>query len=276
MLFDLETTDGADEPCDTLTSSVDVADSLSQLPESEESQPPNSLKSTPMPKQSCETTSQESQSTPISETTTRNGENLSLLPADFPAQAQATQEDGKDLSTQPLPSGERELDVSLSAEPDSVLLNNLKELSDEDFEQFLEPYKWQATLMKLKSSRRRSLARDTLDPDCLLFPTLTSGDRSLNSRPAGQTKCEKWWRDKGLIPSGSQLGTCALASIMGFPSDWFKGLTKCYSKNATTPNPPTPQDVSEPDTSLEEVSPQHKQPLLSEEFSIYIPFLFSL
>ncbi len=268
MLFDLKTTDGPDEPCsDISTSSVDVADSPSQLPESEESQPPNLLKSTPMPKPSCETTSQESQSTPISETTTRDGENLSLLPADFPAQAQATQENGKGSNIPPLPSGERESDVSLSAEPDSVLLNNLKEWSDEDFEQFLEPYKWQDIQQNLASLERQSLARVIKDPDCLLFPTLTSGDRSLNSRPAGQTKCEKWWRDKGLIPNGSQLGTCALASIMGFPSDWFKGLTKYYSKNATTPNLPTRQDASEPDTLLVEPLRQHKQPLPSAESS---------
>ena len=225
MLFELKTTDGPDEPCDTSISSVDVADSPSQLSESEESQRPNSLKSTPMPKQSCETTSQESPFTQTSETTTRDGENLSLLPADFPAQAQATQENGKGSNIPPLPSGERESDVSLSAEPDSVLLNNLKEWSDEDFEQFLEPYEWQDTKAKLKSSRRRSLARDTLDPDCLLFPTLTSGERSLNSRPAGQTKCEKWFKDNGLIPSGSQLSAQAMALMMGFPEDYLDPLS---------------------------------------------------
>jgi hypothetical protein len=145
---------------------------------------------------------------------------------------------GKDCHTQIQPSGEKDSAASLSAAPDSVLLNNLKEWSDADFEQCLGDCEWQDTLTKLKLSRRSSLARVTLDPDCLSFPTLTSGDRSLTSRPAGQTKCEKWFKDNGLIPPGYQLSAQAMALMMGFPEDWFDCLS-----------PPITQDESEPDTS---------------------------
>jgi hypothetical protein len=63
-----------------------------------------------------------------------------------------------------------------------------------------------------------------------LTPPLTSNAGS-TSRPAGQNKCEKWFKDNGLIKNGSQLGTKAIAQVMGFPSNWFEGLTRQYSKN---------------------------------------------
>ncbi len=203
-----------------------------------------------------------------SEPTIQKEESLTVSGEDSPAPTLAAPETEKDLKENPAASGGNNSESSELSDQPSLLLSSLQELSTEDLDKYLPLSQWQAIKASLKSSRRRSLARDTSDRDCLLFPTLTSGASTSNSRPAGQTKCEKWWRDKGLIPSGSQLGTCALASIMGFPSDWFKGLTKCYSKNATTPNLPTRQDVSEPDILLEEVSPQHKQRSPSEEFSI--------
>ncbi|MGK7916123.1 MAG: hypothetical protein AB4038_11375 [Prochloraceae cyanobacterium] len=100
------------------------------------------------------------------------------------------------------------------------------------------------------------MAQDTRDSDCLSFPTLTSNESS-TSRPAGQTKCEKWFKDNGLIAPGYQLSAEAMALIMGFPTDWFSPLCQ-----------PTPQDASEPDTSQEEQLPQDKLQLPSAESSI--------
>jgi hypothetical protein len=149
-------------------------------------------------------------------------------------------------------------------------LSNLKELSDEDFELFLADSTWQDTVLKLQQSRRRALELSTKDSDCLLFPTLTSNECS-KGRPAGQTKCEKWFQDKGLVPSGYQLGTQAIALAMGFPSDWFEVLSQ---KNTTTTSSlPTPQDASELDTWQDEPLHQPKQPLSSAESSISIPCL---
>jgi hypothetical protein len=181
---------------------------------------------------------------------------LTSSPAPFPAREPAALASGKDYHTPIQPSGEKESAASLSAVPDSLFLNNLKEWSDADFEPYLADCEWQDTLTKLKLSRRRSLARVTPDPDCLSFPTLTSGARSLTSRPAGQTKCEKWFKDKGLIPPGYQLSAQAMALMMGFPEDWFDCLS-----------PPITQDGSEADTSPEGQLPQHRRRSPSVESS---------
>ena len=120
---------------------------------------------------------------------------------------------------------------------------------------------------KLRQSRRESLGRVIKDSDYLSFPTLTSNASSTNSRPAGQTKCEKWFKDKSLIPNGSQLGTKAIAQIMGFPSSWFEGLTEKCSKNQTTPNIAEPQEELERGISQDEQLHQPKQPSPSAESS---------
>jgi hypothetical protein len=111
------------------------------------------------------------------------------------------------------------------------------------------------------------LELSTKDSDCLLFPTLTSNE-CYTSRPAGQTKCERWFKDKGLIAPGYQLGRRAIALAMGFPSDWFEVLSQPNSNQTTISSLPTPQDASEPDISQDEPLPQDKQPLPSEESSI--------
>ena len=84
----------------------------------------------------------------------------------------------------------------------------------------------------------------------------TYGDRSLTSRPAGQTKCERWFKENGLIPPGYQLSAPAMALMMGFPEDWFDCLS-----------PPIIEDGSEPDTSPEGLSSQHRQRPPSNGFS---------
>jgi hypothetical protein len=112
----------------------------------------------------------------------------------------------------------------------------------------------QLSLWNLTPTLNSSL--NTKDSDYLSFPTLTSGQTNSKMRPAGQTKCEKWFKDKGLIPNGSQLGTKAIASLMNFPMDWFSPLS-----------PAKPQEELEPDILQVEPSPQHKQRSLSAESS---------
>ena len=122
------------------------------------------------------------------------------------------------------------------------------------------------TTGKALLSAQQSLARVIKGSDCLSFPTLAS-NVSTTSRPAGQTKCEKWFKDKGLIPSGSQLGTRAIALAMGFPSSWFEGLTEqCWNKTST-PSQIKHQAESEQGISQDEQLHQHKQPLPSAESS---------
>jgi hypothetical protein len=216
-------------------------------------------KSTPTLNSSLNITSQEFQFTPTSETISQNQENSIYYQWDFLAQAQATQEAEQDCLTQNQHFGERDLDVLCSLNPSSVLSNNLKELSDEDFELFLADSLWQDTVLKLKQSRQQSLGRVIKDSDYLSFPTLTSNENS-TTRPAGQTKCEKWFKDNGLIPSGSQLGTKAIASLMNFPTDWFSPLS-----------PTKLQEESELDILQDEQLPHPKQRSPSVESSISIP-----
>ena len=250
------------ECSDTSICSVELADSASQPNNLGEYKQLSLWNLTPTLKQSCDRTSQEFQFTQTLETTTQSQENSTLLPAVFPVQVQVTQELEQDYLIQNHLSGERVLDVLWSLNPSSVLSNNLKELSDEDFELFLADSLWQDTITRLKQSRQQSLGRVIKDEGFLLFPTLTSGQTSSKMRPAGQTKCEKWFKDKGLIPTGSQLSAQAIASLMNFPTDWFSPLSLTK-----------PQEESEPDILQDEQSPQPKQPLLSVESSISIPCL---
>jgi hypothetical protein len=258
-------------PCsDTWIYSPELGDSPSLLPEWAESAPSNSSKLTQTRKPSCDRIIQTSPSTPISEAIPQEQENSTSLPAASLAPERPTPEPDKDSNIQNQPYGEKELDVSSNVSPNSALSNNLKELSDEDLERYLEPCEWQDITSSLKSSRQRCSELATKGTDYLLFPTLTACSGQTN-RPAGQTRCEKWWRDKGLIASGWQLGTGAIALILGFPSDWFDILKK--SNQNHTQNPPTPKDASEPDTSQAELFAHLKPRSLFGEFCISTPLL---
>ncbi|MGK7949602.1 MAG: hypothetical protein AB4368_12610 [Xenococcaceae cyanobacterium] len=60
---------------------------------------------------------------------------------------------------------------------------------------------------------------------------------------------------------------------MGFPSNWFEGLTQQYSKNLNIQSQVKPQEELEQDTWQEEQLHQPKQPSPSVESSISIPCL---
>jgi hypothetical protein len=258
---------------DTWISFQAVEDLPSQPVPLEEYEQLSLWKSTPTLNSSCDRTSQEFQFTPISEITTQNQENSIFYRWDSPVWGQVMQELEQDYLTQNQHFGEKDLDALLKLNPSSVLSNSLKELSDEDFELFLGDLVWQDTLGRLAMSRQQSLGRVIKDLDYLSFPTLTSGARGTTSRPAGQTKCEKWFKDNGLIPNGSQLGTKAIALTMGFPFNWFVGLSEQYSKSATTQSQVKHQAELEPDILQDEQLHQDKQRSLSKESSISIPCL---
>jgi hypothetical protein len=206
--------------------------------------------------------------------TTPNEESSTLSPVVSPAPEQVTGENETDSSTPPLHSGGKDSASSSKPDQDSSLLSNLKALSDEDFEQFLGDCEWQGTVSSLQQFEQATWEQDTNENESLSFPTLTSGDRpSPNVRPPGSTKCEQWFKKQGLIPNGSQLGTNAIATIMGFPSDWFEVLTKPSLSDATTASQTVPQEELEQGISQDEAAPQDKQPLSSEESSTWTPSL---
>jgi hypothetical protein len=192
----------------------------------------------------------------ISENLEGSEENTTLSVADFLAQGPATPEREPDSLTPNQPSGEKESDYLSNADPDFLLLNNLREWSIEDFDRFLEDSEWQDIRGTLrKSSRPKNAEPDTVDPDYLLFPTLTANKGATN-RPAGQSRCEKWWRDAKLISNGLQLSGAAMAAIMGFPLGWYKVLEVENLSQPNTPPSPTPLAESERDTS--QVEPSHR------------------
>ena len=246
-----------DLPCSDIAgySRASVA-SVGQPNKLGESSPQPTLTLTTMPNGSMPATFPKYQSGETSEPTILPQENVTSLPALSPAQEQAVLENGKDYSIPTQLCGSTGLESVPPSDPDSLSPSSLLELSDADFEQYLEDSEWSAILQNLQSLERQSWERVTLDPDCLSFPTLTSGDRSLHSRPAGQTKCEKWFKDNGLIPPGYQLNAQSMALMMGFPEDWFDCLS-----------PPITQDGSELDISQAEQLPLPKLQSPLEESS---------
>lgn len=234
--------------CDTSIYSQELADSALQPVPLEEYKQLSLWNLTPTHNKYCDRNSQASQSTATSGTTLPNEESLTLSQWDSLVSAQAKQELEQDYLTQNQPYGERDLDACWTQTPNSALSNSPKELSIEDLEQSLDTSTWQDILQNLSLSRRVALEQDIKDSDYLSFPTLTSGKSSSKTRPAGQTKCEKWFKDKQLVTSGSQLSAPAIALIMGFPNHWFNSLS-----------PTAPQAESKPDIWQDEALPQDKQ-----------------
>ena len=250
-----------------LASSAESEASRSQPEELEDSELPSSSKSTPTLKSSSDTTSPTSPSIPISEPSTQKEESSTVSGADSPVPKPASPEQGKDLRENPAAWVENNSESSPQSGQNSPSLSSLQELSIEDYERFLADSEWQAIKAKLKSSRRRSLERDTEGNDCLLFPTLTSNS-GRNSRPAGQNRLEQWFKHSSLILAGSQLNTLAMALIMGFPFTWFEEMCPLgQSRENISALLQILSAESAPDTSSEELSLQPKQQSLYDESS---------
>lgn len=227
-----------------------------------ESAPPSSSRSTLTHSKFSEATGPTSQFTGISEPTIPSQENMISTGFRFPALELAMPEIEQDSTTQNRSYGENHSDVSASENPGLLLWNSLKGLSNEDFAQSLGHYEWQAIRDGISSSYRQRKSEQCIsETGFLSCPTLTSCS-SKSSRPAGTTKCERWWRNNGLVPNGSQLSAKAIALMMGFPEDWFQVLSL---------SPVIPQAESALDTLPVELSHRLKLPLLSEEFSTSIP-----
>ena len=209
----------------------------------------NLLNSTQMQLPSCDRISQISQFTVTSEAFPLQLKSSICLRLGSPAQVRQTLELEQDSTTQNQLCGEKDCGASALPNPGSLLWNSLKDLSIEDFEQSLDRYELRAIALKIFSSyRRRKSEQCTSETEFLSCPTLTSCS-SKSSRSAGSTKCEKWWRDNGLVPAGSQLSAGAIALLMGYPEDWFQALS---------PSPTTPLVESAPGISQGELSHQSK------------------
>lgn len=228
-----------------------------------ESPPQNLLKSTKTLNPSCDRTSPIFPSHPISETTNQNQDETKSIGFLSPAREQVQQEQESDLTIQNQLCGENPLDASVSDDPNLSLWNSLKDLSNEDFEQCLGDSEWQDIVSTTRNSyQQRNSEQCTIANEFLSCPTLTSGSKTPNSRAAGTTKCEMWFKQQGLVPSGYQLSAPAMAKLMGHQEDWFKALC---------PSPPELKAELKLDTLPEDVCVPLKPESPSIESSTSIP-----
>jgi len=248
---------------------LDIADyspelvDLSEQPKlSEESPPSNLLRLTPQLNESYSISSQELPSTQTSGITTQPQENLISLPAGGPATTPALQEIELELMEDSQSSGGKCSELSVLSDQNLLSWNNLKDLSSEDFAQCLEDSEWLDIYAGIYNSyQQRNSERRISATDYLSCPTPTSSDGK-KSRPAGVTKYEQWFKDKGIVPTGSQLSAQAMSLLLGFPVDWM---------NALSPYHPDIPAGSTPESLLGEPLPPGKQQSPSDESSTLIP-----
>lgn len=192
-----------------------------------------------------------------SETFTQTQENTTSLLEDFPAQIPAEPETELELLTYLQSLGQCSASSSELLEkpdPSSSFWNSLRDLSIEDLEHGLEDCEWADIKASIQSSRQRmNLARTLRGKDCLSFPTLLAG-HGRKYRDVGLTHCETWWKQNVIREIGLQLSSEAIASLHGFPANWFKAISPpCHAQ-------PDTQDDSQPE-SLEgklSLSPRQK------------------
>ena len=240
------------KPClSALTSFQELGDLLEPEKVLEELLRLNSSKGMLTQQESLEATGETSPSTPISEIITQGVETLTLLQSDSPAQILPAPGTEPESMANLALSGLKHSESSLNADPNLLLSRIQKVCLSEELESVLPLSEWQDIVSTTRNSyRQRNLEQRIIGQDSLSCPTLTSGSKTPNSRAAGTTKCERWFKEQGLIPDGYQLSAPAMAKLMGYPEDWFKALC------------PYPQELPaelEPDILPEEPSPQIKQ-----------------
>lgn len=176
-----------------------------------------------MLKPSTVQTSLKSQSLEILEKSPHQQELISTQ-GDFPVQEPQTQEPKQDSYIQSLLSGLNISELSTKGDPDSLSSKTQLQLLITHCEQYLEDSEWSDIVgMIHKSYKQLSLEVPKKGSDCLSLPTLTT-NKGVKSRSSGQSKCEKWFRDKGLLLDTQCLSPQMMAVLFGFPMEWTKCL----------------------------------------------------
>lgn len=204
----------------------------------------SSLKTTPTLKQFSNTDSQVSQSTATSGTITLNRKNSTYTQLDFLVLEPAPQETVQDSNTQNHHSGLNPCDALPMAAPASSSLKILKDLSIEDYEQFLADSEWSATVGTIRNSYRpRKSERHTNETDSLLLPTPTTYCKgSTGCRPAGQTRLEQ--KLKPYLIKGDKLNPAVPGWMMGFPVGWVERVLMDGGVTISVQLPFTPEYVT--------------------------------
>lgn len=187
--------------------------------------PNNSSKSTQTHSKFSETNIPESPSTQTLETTTAHMGNSTFSQSPSPAQEHPMPEPEPDSNTPLAAFGLKPCDASEKESQDLLSSSNQKELSIKDYEQCLEDCEWQDIRDGIYNSfRLRKLELATTGTESLLLPTPTAQSPTGSSRPAGQTKLEKWFRDNGLLQTSQCLSGEVMELLMGFPLGWTSAL----------------------------------------------------
>jgi hypothetical protein len=183
----------------------------------------DTLTSAKMLKPSTVQTSLKSQSLETLEKSPHQQELISTQ-GDSPAQEPPTQEPKQDSYIQSLLSGLNISELSTKDDPDSLSSKTQLQLLVTHCEQYLEDSEWSDIVGTIhRSYKLLSSEVPKNGSDCLSLPTLTT-NKGVKSRSSGQSKCEKWFRDKGLLLDTQCLSPQMMAVLFGFPMEWTKCL----------------------------------------------------
>jgi hypothetical protein len=216
--------------------------------------------STKTRKKSINPTSKKSQYIPTSETIPHR-EELTSLQEDSLAQEQAPQVQKQDSITKSLNSGLNISDVSEKDSPDLQLSKIPQDYSIAEWEQSYKAYPKAGTMQSGKLSVLPCLEVPKGVKEFLSLPTLMTGLGK--GRNAGATKCEKFLKDKGILPNTHSLSPQMMALLFNFPPNW----TECLWESPKEAEEGTTSENSSGAQSMSTVPPSH-----SNEFSTYTEF----
>jgi hypothetical protein len=214
------------EQCDTSTYLAELADFREPQSQSEEWKQPSLSKSIQMLNQSSDLTSQTFPSIQTSEITevaveTSISQQLDSLALRLPLQ------ETKQESTENIAHCGLKLCESLkNAIQPSSSLRTQQDYSIAEWMKCFGGFPKAGTMQNGRLSQQPHLERHTVENGYLLSHTPNASSGTERSRPAGQTKCEKWFKDNGLLKDSQCLSPQIMALLQGFPMDW----TQCLSE----------------------------------------------
>lgn len=189
-------------------------------------------------KKSTSRTSKMFQSIAISATTAPAEESISSQ-EDSLALEPAQQGAKQGLIMQNLQCGLNTSDALMKADPVLSSSKTQQDYSIAEWEQSFKAYPRSGTMQNGRLSALPCLEVPKSATECLSLriPTLTTGLG--NYRNAGATKCERYLRDKGILPSTQALNPQMMALMFAFPKDWAECLLESpkESKAETTVEP---------------------------------------
>lgn len=211
--------------CLPTSTSLVESEPLALQPETlEKSQQSHTVTSAQTRKKSTKRTSLKSRSTQISEAIIHQKELTSSLAAS-PAQEPVLQEVKQDLTTPNLQCGLNTSDASKKDSPSLSLSKTQQDYSIAEWELSYKAYPKAGTMRSGRLSPLQCLEVPKRGKEFLSLPTLTSNTATKTSRASGQSKLERWLKDKGFLQDTQVLSAEMMATLFGFPKDW----TLCLS-----------------------------------------------